>query len=247
MQARNAAIIEVIMPRKMTLLVGLLLFSSKAGATPGRGDDADSAIVNAGSFDLSIMYDRLHGGPSGGEDVLQAGITHGLSDRLRIGAQASFAHEPGAARYAETAGAEALLSLGKIAGIDAAVYGTYDFGIDRPDAIEARLILQHVRGPIDLRFNLIGAKDLAPGETFKLGYAFGADYQLDHRWTLGLRGFGEFGSFDRLLPHGGHAAGPSFAYAISPAVNLRAGYLFTMGNARADADGQFRIGLEFGL
>ena len=235
------------MLRLAALAILLVLTTSPALATPGRGDDADGATVECGSIDAALFYDRLDSGPAGGEDLLQIGITHGLSDRVRIGGQASFARQPGTSRKVETVGAEVLFALGKLGPIDSAFYATYDIGIDAPDAVETRFILEHDRGRMNLRFNLIATRELASGESVELGYAFSGDYQVLPKWRLGLQGFGEFGSFDRLLPHGGHALGPIIGYEIEPSINLRAGYLFTLGNARDDTKGQFRIGLEFGL
>ncbi len=195
----------------------------------------------------SVIYDRLAGGPLDGLDLLQVGATYGLTNTIRIGAQASFEREPGGPRRADTAGAEVLVHLGQAGPFDVALYGTYDFGIDSPDSIETRIILQHSRGPFDLRINLIGAKNMAAGEKFELGYAVAADLQALPRLRLGVQGFGEFGTFDRLLPHGGHAFGPVAAYQVNDRINLRLGYLFTVGSARDDTKGQIRLGLEFGF
>lgn len=229
------------------LLLGLAALPTTALASPGRGDDADGATVESGAIDASLIYDRLSGGPQDGEDLLQIGATYGASERLRLGAQASFEREHGGSRRIDTIGAEALYNVGKAGPFKIAVYATYDIGIDSPDSVEGRVILEHGSGPLEFRFNLIAAKELASGEAVQLGYAVAADIEAMPRLRLGVQGFGEFGTFDRLLPHGGHALGPVASYELNDRVNLRLGYLFTLGKAREDTDGQLRLGLEFGF
>lgn len=161
--------------------------------------------------------------------------------------QVSIERVSGGPRQGETIGAEALYSLGALGPVKLAIYGTYDIGINRPDTIEARLVAQHSSGPIDLRFNLIGNKQLAAAEPVNFSYALAADYRISPRLQLGVHGFGEFGSFNGLLPNDGHAYGPVASYDLGGSVVLTAGYLFTMGNARQDTRGQLRLGLEFGF
>lgn len=228
-------------------LLGLIALPGAALASPGHGNDADSATVESGALDLGLTYHRLAGGPEGGDDLLQTSATFGASHRLRLGMQASFESTSSGPRKAETVGFDALYALGKVGPVDLAVYGTYDIGIGLPDSIEARIIAQHQSGPIDLRFNLVGNRNLAAGESFELGYALAVDVQVLPRLQLGLHGFGEFGSLDSQLPNGGHALGPVAKFDIGEPVKVSFGYLFTIGAARQDTYGQFRLGLEIGL
>lgn len=235
------------MHRLCLALLGILAFSGAALASPGHGDDADSAQVERGALDLSLTYHRLTGGSDDGDNLLQVAATFGAGRQLRLGAQASFEQSAGGSRKAETVGFEALYALGQVGPIDLAVYGTFDLGIERPDSIEARFIAQHQNGPLDIRFNLIGTKNLAAGEKLELGYAVAADVQVMPRLQLGLHGFGEFGSLDDLLPNGGHAFGPVARYELGGPVQVNLSYLITVGAARQDTKGQLRLGLEIGL
>lgn len=228
------------------LLIGLLALPGPALASPGRGDNADGATVERGAIDTSLVYDRFAGGPLGGEDLLQIGATVGATERLRLGGQVSLAREPGGSRQVETVGAEALYHLGKAGPFEVAVFATYDIGLNSADTLEGRLILEHGSGPYSLRLNLIGSRELASGQSLQFGYALAADFEAAPGITLGLHGFGEFGSFNGLLPHGGHALGPTVSLAVREGIDLRFGYLFALGNARQDAAGQMRLGLEFG-
>lgn len=228
-------------------LLGLTALPGTALASPGHGDDADSATTESGALALSVTYHRLSGGPDGGDDLLQTSATFGASGRLRLGMQASFETTVDGPRKAETVGVEALYALGKVGPVNLAIYGTYDVGIERSDSIEARIIAQHQSGPIDIRFNLIGTQSLSAGQPLEVGYAVAADVQVLPRLQLGFHGFGEFGSLDGLLPNGGHAFGPVAKFDLGGPVQVSLGYLFTIGAARQDTKGQLRLGLEIGL
>lgn len=234
----------------LLLLAGIPAFAAPAHASPGLGNDADGAEIEAGSASAALRHDRLVDGPSGGDDIIMAGASYAISDRFQIGLQGSFVREGGAPRRADAASIEALWAIGQAGDLRFAVMGTYDIGFDRPDSAEARLIVQRIRGPLDLRVNLVTAKSLETGEKVEFGYAFAAEYAATERFTLGLHGYGEFGSFNRFLPEGGHAAGPVATWGIGPGssdVQLQVGYLFVFGHARSEARGQVRIGLEFGF
>lgn len=235
------------MHRLLMILTGILALPQAAHAAPGQGDDADSAIVEQGSVALGVAYHRLAGGPDDGQALLQTAATLGLSNRVRIGAQATFERIPGERLRASSIGIEALYALGRVGPVDIAIYGTYDLGIEGSDTVEGRLIAQHTSGPIDLRFNLVGAREMATGQRVELAYALAADLAVSPRVQLGIHGFGEFGSQNGLLPNGGHAMGPVASFALGGPARLRMGYLFTVGSARQDTSGQLRLGLEFGF
>ena len=66
-------------------------------------------------------------------------------------------------RRAEAAAIEAVYALGRLGGIDVAVYGEYELGFRGADAIETKLLLQRRTGRWDLRLNLVAEKPLAAG------------------------------------------------------------------------------------
>lgn len=221
---------------------------SAAWADPGMGNEVYGATVDAGKIEIETRYDRLSGGADNGEDVFQLEASYGISRRFSLGLQAEFEREPGDIRRAEELGIEAIWALGRVGGLDVALYGEYEIGFTGPDAIETKLIIQRRKGPFDLRLNLIAEKKLVASEKVELGYAASVDYEVFDEVRLGVQAFGDAGTFERLAPRAKHFVGPVAKFeieALGPEFEIEAGYLFALGAARDDTKGQLRIGLEF--
>ena len=234
---------------KRLALAGILalICTGKAGATPGLGDEIYGATAEAGRTEAEARYHRLGGGPAGGDDVLKLEATHHLNDRLRLAAFGEFAREGGGPRRAEEAGIEAIYTLGRVGGIDVALYGEYALGLNgHDDGLEAKLLLERRRGPFDVRFNLTAEKALVASEPVELSYAAAADYAVGEV-RLGVEAFGDLGTFRSFLPRAAHFAGPRAAVEIEglgPELELSAGYLFALDRVSAQSKGQFRFGIE---
>lgn len=224
-----------------------LLTPTTAMAAPGLGGEIYGATVSPGEFELESRYDALAGGPDDGEDMVKLELGYGVSKRLRVGLQGEFEREPGSPRKAEELGIEAIYTLGRVGGIDVALYGEYAIGLDGPDKIETKLLLQHRPGPFDLRLNLIAEKELTGGAKVDLAYAAQADVAVAGDLRVGVQAFGDLGTFDRVFPAAGHMIGPVVSTEVEglgPELKLEAGYLFALGTARQDTRGQFRLALE---
>jgi hypothetical protein len=218
-----------------------------AYAAPGLGEEVYGATVKQGELETEARYDTLTGGPDNGEDVLKLEAAYGVSHNLRLGVVTEFEREAGDTRKAEALGVEAIWALGKVGGIDVAVYGEYEFGFTGPDKIESKLLLERRSGPVDLRLNLIVKKPLVSGAKVELSYAAAADVEAIDDVRIGVKAFGDLGNFDRFAPHAEHFAGPVVSAEIEglgPEINLEVGYLFALGKAREDADGQLRFAIE---
>lgn len=216
-------------------------------AAPGLGDEVNGATVNAGETDLEARYGQLTGGADQGEDALKLEAAHAINNRLRLGAMIELEREPGTARKVEAVGFEAIYALGRVGGIDVAVYGEYEIVPDGTDAVETKLLLQRRAGPFDARLNLIAEKHLAHAQKVELSYAASADYAVAGDWRLGVAAFGDLGDFDDFAPRSEHFAGPVVKTEIEglgPEIGIEAGYLFALGKARDDSKGQFRLILE---
>lgn len=197
-------------------------------------------------------YGRLGGsGPDGnadGEDALKLEAAYGVTHNLRVAVIGEFTRDPGGPRRADSAAVEAIYALGKVGGIDVAVYGEYEVGFLGPDKIETKLLLQRRTGPWDLRLNLIGEKALTAGQRVEVGYAASADVAVAGEVRLGVQAYGELGTFHRFAPRAEHYAGPVAKFEIEglgPEVGVELGYLFALGAARDSSDGQFHLRLEF--
>lgn len=228
-------------------LIASLTLATPALAEPVL-DEVYGASVERGQLELESTYAEMRGGPDHGENGVKLEAAYGVNDRLRIAGIAEFEREQGGPRRAEEVGIEAIYELGSAGGIDFAAYGEYAFGLNgNADKIEAKLLVQHKHGPLDVRFNLIAEKGLRNGERVELGYAASADVEAVGEFRLGVQAFGGLGTFDDALPRADHYVGPVVKTEIEglgPEIGLQAGYLFALGKARDDTDGQFRLMLE---
>lgn len=227
-----------------------LLGASPALAAPGLGEEVYGATVEKGETEAEVQYDRLSGGPDSGEDVIKLELSHGLTDNLRVGMIGELEKEAGASRKVDAIGFEAIYHLGRIGPVDFAVYGEYEVGVSGDDKVETKLLFQHRSKSTDLRFNLIARKPLVGGTKVNLGYAASADFELREGFELGVEAFGDLGDFDQLAPRAEHFAGPVARFEIEGLgreTELSLGYLFALGAAREDTDGQLRLKLEFGF
>lgn len=218
-----------------------------AFAAPGMGGEVYGATVDAGETEFEARYGALGGGPDDGEDVLRLEAAHAFTDRLHIGIVGEIEKEPGNKRRAEAVAIEAIYVLGKVGGFDVAVYGEYEVALHGTDKVETKLLLQRKTGPFDLRLNLIAEKQLADGAPVELGYAASADVEAVGEVRLGVQAYGELGRFKHFMPRAEHFVGPVAKFEIEglgPDLEVQLGYLFALGKARDDSDGQFKLALE---
>lgn len=226
-----------------------LAFSTPALAAPGLGDEVYGATVDKGELEVEVRHGRLGGGVDDGEDVIKLEAGYGVTDRLRVAVIGEFEREPGDRRRAEGLGIEAIYALGKLGGIDVALYGEYEIGFNgHSDSIETKLLLQRKTGPWDLRLNLIAEKPLVSGAPVELGYAASVDAAVLGETRLGVQAFGELGTFRNFAPREEHFIGPVATFEIGglgvDEVGLQVGYLFALGKARDDSKGQLKVNLE---
>jgi len=237
--------------RAITLTAALVASTSAAHAAPGLGDEVYGATYEKGSSEFEARFGALNGGTAGGEDALKFEAAHVPTKNLRLAAQIETQRTAGGPRQVTEASVEAVYTLGHAAGIDFAVYGEYAKGFrDQPDAVEAKLILEHRAGPFDARLNLIAERPLAHGERTELGYAASADMRVAGDFRAGLAAFGELGTVHRFAPRAEHFLGPVVkgeVEAFGPELEIEAGYLFALAQARDNTRGQFRliVSLEF--
>lgn len=228
-------------------LAAAAIIPSAAQAAPGLGSEVYGATVEEGELEVEAIYGRLDGGDEDGEDVLKLEAAYGVTDKLRIGVIGEIEKEPGEDREFEALGVEAIYELGNVGGIDFALYGEYEIVFEGADKIETKLLMQRRKGPIDLRLNLIAEKALEGGANVEFEYAAAAMYEAADDFELGVQAFGELGTTDNFLPHAEHFIGPVAKVeieALGPELGLEFGYLFALGEAQDETDGQFRVAIE---
>ncbi len=239
--------------QKVTLLgaVATIALAQPAHAAPGVGEKVYPATVEAGITELEARYGRLTGGEESGEDGLVLELAHGFSRHFYGAVLAEFEREPGGSRELEAFALEAVVPIGRIEplGLDVGLYGEYEAVREGSDAVETKLLLQRKRGPFDGRLNLIAEKALHGGEPVEFGYAASADWEAFGEIRLGAAAFGELGTGQRLTTRGEHFAGPIVKAEIEHLgpgeLEIETGYLFALGEARHETNGQLRLNLEY--
>jgi hypothetical protein len=231
----------------LALAAAAALVPVSAHAAPGLGSEVYGAEVEQGELELETIYGALSGGPEGGEDALVFEAGYGLTDKFRLGVRGEFEKEPGKAREFEALGIEGIYELGKVGDVSFAIYGEYEIVFEGADKIETKLLVQHKRGPLDLRFNLIAEKHLEAGEKVELEYAASADVEAIGEVRLGVQAYGQLGTISDFLPRAEHFAGPVAKVEVEglgPEIEIEAGYLFALGAAKDETDGQVRLMVE---
>lgn len=236
------------MIRRTMATAGAALLATSAQAAPGVGEEVYGATLDPGVTEFEFRYGRLNGDAADGEDGFVLEAEHNFSSRFSAAVLAEFEREPGESRELEALGIEGIYALGHVDAldIDVALYGEYELVFDGPDKIETKLLIEHRRGPFDLRLNLIGERELESGEPVELGYAASADWAALGEFRFGIAAFGELGTFGNFLPREEHYLGPIVRTEIEhlpgdSEIEIEAGYLFALGSARDEADGQWRL------
>jgi hypothetical protein len=223
--------------------------ATPAAAEPGMGDKVYGATVDEGVTEFETRYGHLVGDDADGEDVLKLEVAHGFSSRFYGAVVAEIERETGDDRRLEALSVEGIYALGRVAGIDTALYGEYEAALDGPDKLETKLLLEKRAGEFDGRLNLIAEKALDGGEPVEFGYAASADVEAIGELRVGAAAFGELGTSDRLTTKSGHFAGPVVKTEIEHLgkgeLEIETGYLFALGKARDEVDGQLRLLLEY--
>lgn len=228
----------------------LTLSAGSAAATPGMGEAVYGTEFEEGVTTLESRYVRLNGGPADAEWVWRGEAEHAFSDRFTGSLIANASRAPGDTRF-DAVGIEGVYRVATLpGGVGFAVYGEYDKGLNGAgDAVEAKLLFEKKHGSFDGRLNLIAGRDFEPGERTQYGYAASVDWRVAEDWRAGVQAFGGLGD-----PHGfggrrEHYVGPfaraEFDEGPVKGLGVEAAYLFAAGEARQDANGQFRLLVEW--
>lgn len=233
----------------LALLLGL---AATARAEPGLGNKVYGAHVEKGVTEVESRYGRLDGGSAAGQDGWTLEVEHGFSSRFSAGVLAKFDRPAGGNRRLDALAIESVFTLGRIdaLGLDTAIYAEYEAVQGGKDVLETKLLLQHVKGPFDARFNLIVEKELGTSNPLEIGYAASADWATPGELRLGVEAFGEAGTTRNFVPRAKHYIGPVAKVEIehlpgNSELDIQASYLFAAGVARNYSNGQARLLLEW--
>ncbi|MEO6248431.1 MAG: hypothetical protein ABIO85_07600 [Sphingomicrobium sp.] len=222
------------------IALSLTIIATPALATPGLGEEVYPATIER-EAEVEARYGRLSGRSENGADALVLEAANGFSTRFRAGILAELEREPSGGRHVSAFAVEAIHTLGRIGGIDTALYGEYEVARHGPDKVETKLLLQKGAGPLDTRLNLIAEREMVAGAPVTFGYATSADVPLGGAFRLGAAAFGDLSGDER----GHHFAGPiakaDFEHFGPGDLEIETGYLFALGSSRDEARGQVRL------
>lgn len=228
--------------------VGLLVSASPAFAGE-LTTKVYGATLEPGTTEIETRFGRKTGGDASGETGLLLEAAHHFSSRFYAGIEGEFEREPGDALKLGSIALESIVTLGRIKplGIDVALFGELESVRRGPDVVAAKLLLEKHAGEFDARLNLAAEKP--HGESVELGYAASADVEVADELRVGAVAIGELGSVRNFTVHAGHFAGPVVKYEIEKLAGgefgIETGYLFALGQARHETNGQVRLLIEF--
>lgn len=232
--------------------LGLTLSAGTALAAPGLGSEVYGARVEKGVTEVEARYGQLKGGEDDAEAALAVEVNHGFTDRFRGAVEVEFEHEPGEGSEAESVSLEGLYALGQLpGGVDVGVHGEYEANLhSEGDAAALDAVFQKVAGPFDGRLNLGWERGLGhDNDESEFGYKASAMWAVGHDVSLGAKAFGELGDGDGMGGRREHFVGPVVDWELDEfpggELGVEAGYLFALGSARDETDGQLRLGLEW--
>lgn len=233
-------------------LMGALVTPAQATAEPGRAAEVYGPSVERGQTEFEVRGGALSGGPADGEWQVKTELSHAFTDWWRPGLVGEWEREGGDTQFTAVAIENVFdFTSTRAWPVHFGGYLEYEWPQEGADHVELKLLMERVRGPLGLKLNLIGEREVGSDASnqWELGYAAEAAYALNDDFTLGVQGFGDAGTDDALGHLGDHAHywGPFGQFELvhlgEGEVELQLGYL--VGSGAAEADGQFRFKLEY--
>lgn len=229
-----------------------MLAPSLASAEPGLAGEVYSPTVTSGETEIELRGGIFDGAAADGEWQVKGEVAHAVTGWWRPALVAEWEYEGDDAEFTAFA-IENLVDFTATRSwpVHIGAYVEYELSQDGPDAVELKLLLQRTRGPFDLRLNLIGERQVGSGadNSWELGYAAQIAYAFSDDFAFGVQGFGDAGTDDDFGDLGDHAQywGPFVQFEAGEMRNsefeVQIGYL--AGFAENEADGQFRVKLEY--
>lgn len=234
---------------------GAALWPGLAQADPDPASEVYSPTVTRGLSELELRSGFLRGASAdGGDWQVKAEASRGLTDWWRPALVAEWESQGGAVDFTALA-VESVFDFTATRAwpVHFGGYVEYEWAQGGPDELELKLLMEHRRGPFDLRLNLIGTRRLgaspaSPEDNWEFGYAAEATFAFNDDFALGVQGFGDAGGNGNVgLNDQAQYWGP-FAQIEAGRFNegeleLQLGYLAGFG--QAEADGIFRVKLEY--
>jgi len=234
----------------LSVLLGGALATRDVAAEPGLADEVESPIVVAGATEMTLSAGEL---TDGGDWQARGEASYAYLSWWRSGVAATWQRENGDARLSGIAFENVFDFIpSRRWPVHLGAYAEYERNMaEGPDHIELKLLMQHVQGPFDLRFNIVTERETGDhsGNRWEFGYASQASYRVTPTVRLGVEGFGDTGFDDQLgdIDDYAHYWGPfarlRLASVRDQQLSLQMGYL--AGSGHAGENGQLRLQLEW--
>jgi hypothetical protein len=237
----------------LALLLATVLAARQAAAEPGLADEVERPLVVAGATELSLHAGELVGGDNGYDWETRVEANYAYASWWRPGVAASWRQNRDGMDLSGL-GFENVFDFlpSRRWPVHLGGYAEYERNMgEGPDHIELKLLMQHLDGPLDLRFNIITERELGENANnrWSVGYAAQAAYRIGPAWRLGVQGLGDAsfddqpGDINTHAQYWGPFAQARLARVRNQEISLQFGYLASSGNA--EADGQARLQLEW--
>ncbi len=233
----------------------LVMLTPVAAAEPGLADEVEAPTVVAGSTEVSLHFGELVGGDNGGDWETRTEASYAYLSWWRPGIAATWRQNEGGTDLSGLAIENVFDFIpSRRWPVHFGAYAEYERNMgEGPDNIELKLLMQHLDGPLDLRFNIVTERETGDhsDNRWEVGYATQGAYRVSPAWRIGVQGFGDTGFDDQLgdIDDYAHYWGPFAQVRLASQrereVSLQFGFL--AGSGHADADGQLRVQLEWSL
>jgi hypothetical protein len=229
--------------------------SGAAFADPRLDEKVYSPYIENGMTEFEVRTARQVGGAGEGQATTVVEGEYGLNDRVSLAVVGGIDTARGAGSHFNSIGVEGVVYLGQIpaVGVDTGLYLEYGHGLNgEEDVLEGKLLFAKTSGRFQGLLNLIVERPLGgPPEEKQgfYGYAASATWQTVGNLRLGVEAFGDLGSDHSPLGRQGAYVGPQVKWEGKPRFSpvdivLDAGWLVPVGPDRAEANSQFRVGVE---
>jgi hypothetical protein len=224
--------------RTASILALACAFATNAGAEPGGTSSVSGPTVTDGETSFEARAAAFDGGALDGNWAYRIQAEHGFTDTFQAALILRGSQPDDESAELDSAALEGRYEFQATEHwpVHLGVQGQYKFGMhDRDDEIEFKLLAEHDGGNWDARLNLIAERALVDDADWESGYAARVLWDLSEAAGLGVEAYGE-------LDAGAHAIGPRLTYEIG---DVELGFSYLAGLGEAEADQQFRFGIEW--
>lgn len=230
------------------------LAPAAARAEPGLANEVYGAGVTRGETEVEGRAGLLTGGAADGEWAFVGEVAHAFTDWWRPAALFEVEREAGGKTRLDSVAIENVFDFTATRAwpVHLGAYAEYEVSTrGAADKVELKLLAERVRGPLGLRLNLIGDRRVGDGasDDWEYGYAARGVWAFNDDFALGVEGFGDagtdtdFGRFGDHAQYWGPIAQVEAFETRAGELEVQLGYLF--GSGEAEADGQFRVRVEW--